>query len=109
MSLYLTRAQYSTSAFKGMVTAPSDRGAAVRSLFDALGIKTHSIYYSVTSAEIVTIIEGTADQMAAVEMIVMSSGACSAVNSLELVTIEQMNAAMSKAVQTVAEYQAPNR
>lgn len=109
MSLYLTRAQYSNSAFKGMVTAPSDRGAAARLLFDAIGIKTHSIYFSVTSGEIVTIIEGTADQMAEVEMIIMSSGAFSGVNSLELVTIEQMNAAMSKAGMTVAKYQAPNR
>jgi len=109
MSLYLTRAQYSNSAFKGMVTAPSDRGAAARSLFDAIGIKTHSIYFSVTSGEIVTIIEGTADQMAEVEMIIMSSGAFLGVNSLELVTIEQMNAAMSKAGMTVAKYQAPNR
>lgn len=85
------------------------RGAAARSLFDAIGIKTHTIYFSVTSGEIVTIIEGTADQMAAVEMVVMSSGAFSGVNSLELVTIEQMNAAMSKAGQAVAKYQAPNK
>ncbi|MFT5933232.1 MAG: hypothetical protein ACI9M6_000272 [Hydrogenophaga sp.] len=107
MSLYLTRAQYSTMAFKGMVTTPSDRGAAARALFDAIGIKTHSIYFSVTSGEVVTIIEGTADQMAEVEMVVMSSGAFSGINSLELVTMEQMNAAMSKAGQTVAKYLAP--
>lgn len=107
MSLYLTRAQYSTMAFKGMVTTPSDRGAAARALFDAIGIKTHSIHFSVTSAEIVTIIEGSADQMVEVEMVVMSSGAFSGINSLELVTMEQMNAAMGKAGQTVAKYLAP--
>lgn len=54
-----------------------------------------------------TIIEGTADQMAEVEMVVMSSGAFSGINSIELVTMEQMNAAMSKAGQTVAKYLAP--
>lgn len=107
MSLYLARAQYSSMAFKGMVTTPSDRGAAARALFDAIGIKTHSMYFSVTSAEIVAIVEGTADQIAEVEMVIMSSGAFSGINSLELVTMEQMNAAMSKAGQTVAKYLPP--
>jgi hypothetical protein len=37
----------------------------------------------------------------------MSSGAFSGINSLELVTMDQMNAAMSKAGQTVAKYMAP--
>ena len=65
MSIYLTRAQYSSSAFKGMVTSPSDRGAAARALFESIGIKTHTMHFSVTSGEIVTIIEGS-DAVAAV-------------------------------------------
>lgn len=109
MSLYLTRAQYSSSAFKGMVTSPSDRGAAARSLFESMGIKAHTMHYSVSSGEIVTIIEGGAEQMAAVEMVIMSSGAFMGVSSLELVSIDQMNAAMTTASQMVAKYQAPNR
>lgn len=109
MSLYLTRAHYSASAFKGMLTTPSDRGAAARALFDAMGIKTHSIHFSVSSAEIVVMVEGTADQMASVEMVVMGSGAFDGIHSLELVTVDQMNAAMSKASQIAAKYQAPNK
>jgi uncharacterized protein with GYD domain len=108
MSLYLTRAQYSSSAFKGMVTHPSDRGAVARSLFDSIGIKMHAIYFSVTSGEIVTIIEGAADQMAMVEMVIMSSGAFSAVNSLELVTTDKMHTAMLMAAEAAAKYQPPN-
>jgi len=53
MSLYLTRAQYSGAAFKGMVASPSDRGAAARVLFNAVGISPLSIYYSVSTGEIV--------------------------------------------------------
>ncbi len=109
MSTYLTRAQYSSSAFKGMVTSPSDRGAAARALFESIGIKTHTMHFSVTSGEIVTIIEGTADQMATVEMVIMSSGAFVGVSSLELVSMDQMTAAMATAAQMVAKYQAPNK
>ena len=56
MCLYLTRAQYSGAAFKGMVASPSDRAAAARVLFDAIGIRTHSIHYSVSTGEIVCIL-----------------------------------------------------
>jgi hypothetical protein len=66
MSLYFTRAQYSAAAFKGMLTSPSDRGAAAKVLFDAVGIKTHSIHFSVSSGEIVCMVECTPEQMAIV-------------------------------------------
>lgn len=92
-----------------MVDSPSDRGAAARVLFDAIGIRTHSIHYSVSTGEIVCMLEGTAEQMATVEMVVMGSGGFSSVCSLELVSLEQMNSAMSKASEIASKYQAPNK
>lgn len=109
MSIYLTRAQYSATAFKGMLSNPSDRGAAARTLFDAMGLKTHSIHFSVTTGEIVVMVEGTAEQLTAVEMVVMGSGAFSNISSIEVVTVEQMNASMSQASQIAAKYQPPNK
>jgi uncharacterized protein with GYD domain len=109
MSLYFTRAQYSAAAFKGMLTSPSDRGAAAKVLLDAVGVKTRSIHFSVTSGEIVCMMECTAEQMAIVEIVILGSGGFNNVSSLELLSVEEMNTAMSKAGQTAGTYQPPNK
>jgi uncharacterized protein with GYD domain len=109
MPLYFTRAQYSAAAFKGMLTSPSDRGAAAKVLFDAVGIKTHSIHFSVSSGEIVSMVECTPEQMAIVEIIILGSGGFNNVSSLELLSLDQMNTAMTTASGIAALYQAPNK
>ena len=60
MALYLARAKYSNAAFKGMVDSPQDLQAAANKLFGALGVKMHNLYFSVSDAEIVAILEGSA-------------------------------------------------
>ena len=60
MALYLARAKYSNAAFKGMVDSPQDRQAAAKKLFGALGVKMQNLYFSVSYAEIVAILEGSA-------------------------------------------------
>ena len=57
MALYLARAKYSNAAFKGMVDSPQDREAAANKLFGALDVKMHNLYFSVSGAEIVAILE----------------------------------------------------
>ncbi len=109
MSLYLTRAQYSGAAFKGMVASPSDRGAAARALFDAIGISPLSIHYSVGTGEIICMLEATAEQLTTSEMVIMGSGAFTNISSLQLISVEQMNAAMSNANGIASKYQAPNK
>ena len=108
MLLYLTHAQYSAVGFKGMVTVPSDRGSAAKELFESLGIKTHSIHYVISSAEIVCMLDSTAEQMAVVEMVMMTSGAFTGIRSLELITIREMNFAMVLACSYAGDYSAPN-
>ena len=39
MALYLARAKYSNSAFKGMVDSPQDLEAAANKLFDTLDVE----------------------------------------------------------------------
>ena len=60
MALYLARANYSNEAFKGMVNNRQDREAAANKLFSALNVKMHNLCFSVSSAEIVAIMEGSA-------------------------------------------------
>ena len=60
MALYLVRSGYTSTAFQGMLAAPSDRGEAAKALFKSLGLKTHEIFFSISSGSIVCLVEGTA-------------------------------------------------
>ena len=62
-------AKQSNAAYKGLVDTPQDRAAAAHKLADALEIKMHQIYLSVSSAEIVFIVEAEADRIGALEML----------------------------------------
>ena len=62
MALYLARAKYSNAAFKGMVDSPQDREAAARKIFEAVGMTMHQCYFSVSSAELIAIGEGTPEK-----------------------------------------------
>ena len=65
-------AKQSNAAYKGLVDTPQDRAAAAHKLADALE-KMHQVYLSVSSAEIVFIVEAEADRIGALEMIGMST------------------------------------
>ena len=69
-------------------------------------LKTH---FSVSTAEIVTIAEATAEAMAAAEMTIGSSGANTGIEVIELIDSKSMTAAMEKANKVVSAYQALNR
>ena len=94
MSLYFFSAKYSNAAFKGMVDTPQDREAAANKLFNAMGVKMHNIYFSVSSAEIVGILEGNAENMAALEMVTMSTGTFTSIDAKEVIDSKSMTAAM---------------
>ena len=109
MSLYMTRAKLSNEAFKGYVSNPQDREAAIKALMSAAGVTMHKMYFSVSTAEIVTIGEGTAEQFAAVEMVIASSGTVSNFEGIESIDSKSMTAAMETANKVVSAYQAPNQ
>jgi len=109
MALYLMNAKYSNAAYKGMVDTPQDRAAAAHKLADALEMKMHQIYFSVSSAEIVFIVEAEADKVAALEMIGMSTSSFTGFEALEIIDSKSMTAAMETANKVVSAYQAPNK
>ena len=109
MALYMTRAKLSNEAFKGYVENPSDRETALQKLTAGLGMTMHKMYFSVSTAEIVTIAEGTAAAMAAAEMVIGSSGTTTGVEVIELIDSKSMTAAMETANKVVSAYQAPNK
>ena len=58
----------------------------------------HKMYFSVSTAEIVTIAEGTADAMAAAEMVIGSSGTTTGIEVIELIDSKSMTAAMERQI-----------
>ena len=109
MSTYIASAKYSNDAFKGMVATPQDREAAARTLFDAVGIAMHQIFFSVNEAEIIVVVEGTAEQMAAVEMVTMATGTFDGFQAKEVIDMASMRAAMESASKVMSAYAPPNR
>jgi uncharacterized protein with GYD domain len=109
MATYLVRAKYTSSAFTGMLNSPSDRGAAAKAIFAAGGLSTQSIYYEVSNASLVAIVEGTADQMTAVTMVVMSTGVAIEIEATELISTAAMSEAMSVAQGIRNKYAPPNK
>jgi len=109
MALYLARAKYSNAAFKGMVDSPQDREAGGRKIIEALGMILHQVYFSVSTAESVFIIEGTAENIAALEMVISSTGTMESIEAIEIIDSKSMTAAMETANKVVSEYRAPNQ
>ena len=108
MSLYLVKGKYSNAAFKGMVDHPQDREAAARKLFMAVRVDMQSAYFSVSTAEIVAIVGGSAESMTAVEMVTMSTGTFTSFEGIEIIDSKSMTSAMETANKVVSAYQAPN-
>ena len=109
MALYLMNAKYSNAAYKGMDDTPQDRAAAAHKLADALGMKMNQIYFSVSSAEVIFIVEAEADKVAALEMIGMSTASFTSFKAIEIIDSKSMTAAMETANKVVSAYQAPNK
>ena len=109
MALYLVRSGYTSTAFQGMLAAPSDRGEAAKALFKSLGLKTHEIFFSLSSGSIVCLVEGTAEQVTEAQMITMASGAFTEIHVEELISTKAMKTAMTNAAAKAAKYKAPNK
>lgn len=109
MATYLVKARYSNAAFGGMVSSPSDRGAAAKAVFASAGAKVHEVYYEASSGSVVVIVEGTAEQMSVVTMVVMGRGAFSTFDATELISMSAMTGAMTAAQGIAKGYAAPNK
>ena len=62
-----------------------------------------------STAESVFIIEGTAENIAALEMVTSSTGTMESIEAIEIIDSKSMTAAMETANKVVSEYHAPNQ
>jgi len=108
MSIYMSRFAYNGASYKAMMDNPSDREAAAKAGFAAVGGKILHVYYSASTGELVCISEGNATQVSAGRMMTMAAGATS-VSVEELITPSDMTSAMKLAGKVASQYKAPNQ
>jgi uncharacterized protein with GYD domain len=81
-----------------------DRGTAAKAIFKSLGLKTHSVHYSVSTGDFIGIVEGNTEQIAQVGAISMGAGAFHSISIKDLIT----TAARAKAGKATGKYKVPN-
>ena len=81
---YFILANYSQKAAAGMVKAPSDRAAAVRTTCEAVGVKFVSLDLCRGAFDVVVVIEADSfDKALGVKLAALASGAISELHILE--------------------------
>lgn len=108
MPFYMFQARYNADAIKAMVANPQDREGPGRALVESLGGKLHHIFFCMGKEDIVAIIEGPDDLMAAAaSMALGASGAFSSGFLTKLMTTAEAMQAMTQAQAGVRAYRPP--
>ena len=74
MATILIRSWFTEQSFKNRLEAQESRASAVRSLLEKLDMKLINIYWSSTEACAITLCEGDAANIPAIEIIFMATG-----------------------------------
>ena len=98
----------SQDAIKAYLAKPEDRTAAIRTLYEAAGMKLLHLWATPTF-ELISIAEGDPMKNAAHDGVALASGAVSEVSWTELLTMEQLAEAMQRAGAVAAKYRAPGK
>jgi uncharacterized protein with GYD domain len=108
MAFYLYQLSYSKDAIKAMVANPSDREAAARKLIEALGGKLHHLFFAFGEYDVICLIEGVDDTMAAAgALAVASTGTVTKSATIKLMTSTEAMAAMATAGKVTGAYKPP--
>ena len=108
MAHYLVQLTYSADAWAAQLRNPQNRVDVTRPLFDRLGIRIESVYYTFGDYDLVIVVEAPANvNAAALSLAVTASGACKAVQTTPLMTIEEGIAAMRMGAEAATVYTPP--
>ena len=87
---YLIAAQYGNDAFKGMLDDPQNREPRIRHFFSSAGLEVEKVGFSVATGEIFVWVEGTKDQIGAVEFTAMATGAFANSHAVEIISSNEL-------------------
>ena len=98
MPLYLTRATYSPETWAKLIARPEDRRAAARAEVESVGGKLHGVWYSLGSHDLYVLREvPDTVSMAAIAARVASLGAVQNLETIPLLSVEEMLDALATA------------
>ena len=98
MPLYLGRFKYTTDSVKAMLANPHDRGKAAAEAAESIGTKLHGFWWALGEFDGVFLLEAPDNvTAAALSMLVGGSGALSSLETTVLLSMEEAQAALSKA------------
>ena len=98
MPHYLQQVAYSTEGWEALVEKPQNRIEAVRPVIEKLGGKIESAWFAFGDYDVVLIVQmPTNVDAGAIAMAFAAGGACKAVKTTPLLTVEEAVAAMKKA------------
>ena len=109
MALILVKTRYNSEGFRGIANDPSDRRAASEAGFAAANWQLRDMYFLPSSSEWLMIVEGDPENMVAMEVSIMSSGAFEYAHCEVIVTPEAFLTQTQQAGKLAAKYDAPNR
>ena len=96
MALILVKTRYNSEGFRGIANDPSDRRAASEAGFAAANWQLRDMYFLPSSSEWLMIVEGDPENMVAMEVSIMSSGAFEYAHCEVIVTPEAFLAKLSR-------------
>ena len=109
MATILIRSWFTEQSFKNRLEARESRGGAVRSLLEKLDMKLINIYWSSTEACAITLCEGDAANIPAIEIIFMATGGYTNCKSEILHNEEEMASHRQRARALFPSFEAPKR
>ena len=109
MATILIRSWFTEQSFKNRLEAQESRAGAVRSLLEKLARKLINIYGSSTEACAITLCEGNAANIPAIEIIFMATGDYTKCKSEILHNEEEMASHRQPARALFPSFDAPNR
>jgi uncharacterized protein with GYD domain len=98
MALYLTRFSYTPETWARMIENPEDRREAARAYIEQVGGKLHGFWYGFGEHDGWNLWEAPDNvSMAAVALAISSGGALSKYETIPLLSVEELMAALGKA------------
>ena len=108
MPLFMASIKLSAESTKAVVDRPHDRRPLVRAALEAAGCTLKDYYFALGPADVVVIYEAPdAITAASVSMTLGATGTSSSVETIQLFTMEEAMAAMTKAGQVQRTYKPP--
>ena len=98
MGMYLTRFRYTPETWARMIQSPEDRRAAARAYIESVGGKLHGFWYSFGEQDGWNLWEAPDNvSMAAVALAIGAGGALSSIETIVLLSVEDVLDALGKA------------